>query len=169
MYLCILTAPALVSLRKTLGIGVGLGCATDKPTKRSPLQYCSINSQLNSIEIGENLPQDLITKPLSPTKCNGIDFLYIKQNSSLCCHIRFTKLVVDTPEVATSRIPAAYIVREASSAYAGAWFNHGGETYEVLSINVPGNICTCESVDQPTVVVELPLTLVNSLVESFGS
>ncbi len=43
---------------------------------------------------------------------------------------------MSTAEVATSRIPAAHIVREASSAYVGAWFNHNGRTYEIININI---------------------------------
>jgi hypothetical protein len=170
VYLRILTAQALRNLRQILGVGVGIGCSASKPTKNSPLQYCSINSQLNSIESGDTIPAEVIRRPLNTTQCNGIDLIYIQQNSSLCCHIRFTKIVVDTPEVATSRIPAAYIVRAPSSAYVGAWFNYNGRTYEIISINVENQICTCDTVDEPPHVTdELPLELVDALVDSFGS
>ncbi len=77
---------------------------------------------------------------------------------------------MSTAEVATSRIPAAHIVREASSAYVGAWFNHNGRTYEIININIDDQICTCDTVDEPPhVTAELPLRVVENLVDSFGS
>jgi hypothetical protein len=115
------------------------------------------------------VPEGIATKPLSPTKANGIDFICVQQNSSLCCHIRFSKIAVDTADVATSRIPLAHIVRETSSACIGAWFNHNRKTYEVLSINIMDRICRCESVNEEGVIVALPLELVNTLVDEFGS
>jgi len=170
VYLRILTAQALTNIRAILGVGVGIGCSSAKPTKYSPVQYCTINSQMNSIESSTALPAEVLRKPFNPTKCNGIDLLYIQQNSSLCCHIRFTRIVVSTAEVATSRIPAAHIVREASSAYVGAWFNHNGRTYEIININIDDQICTCDTVDEPPhVTAELPLRVVENLVDSFGS
>jgi hypothetical protein len=39
VYLRILTSSAMTTLRQILGIGVGIGCASDKPTKKS---LCSI-------------------------------------------------------------------------------------------------------------------------------
>ncbi len=170
VYLRILTTLALKNIRMILGAGVGIGCSSAKPTKNSPIQYCAINSQLNSIESSAIVPPEVLRKPFNPIKCNGIDFFYIQQNSSLCCHIRFTKIVVASPDIATSRIPAAHIVREASSAYVGAWFNYNGRTYEIININLVEQTCTCDTVDEPPhATAELPLRLVDNLVDSFGS
>jgi hypothetical protein len=64
-------------------------------------------SQITSVETGDYIPPSVAMKPLSPTKANGIDFIYVQQNSSLSCHIRFSKITVDNADVATSRIPLA--------------------------------------------------------------
>ncbi len=59
VYLRILTAQALTNIRAILGVGVGIGCLSAKPTKNSPIQYCTINSQMNSIESSTALPAEV--------------------------------------------------------------------------------------------------------------
>jgi hypothetical protein len=150
-------------------VGVGIGCASDKPTKQKPFQFCSINSILSSVEAGTTIPPDVLSKPLSVSKADGIDLMYVFQNSSLCCQLRFTKITIDTAEVATRRLPNARIVRESSSAYIGAWFNYNNKTYEVISINRNERKCCCEVVREPGVTINLDLEVVNNLVDEFSS
>jgi hypothetical protein len=166
-YLRVLTRSGLISLRKIIGVGVGIGSTQYKPSKTRPLQYCTINSTLTSVECADELPQCIRRKPLGPCFTDGIDFLYHEQNNTLSCHVRFTRLRVASAEVATSRIPAANVIAENAGAFVGAWFHYDGNTFSI--INIDNGICFCQSVEDEEMSVELPIDLVNDLVSNFGS
>jgi hypothetical protein len=165
-FLRVLTRSCLMSLRRIIGIGIGIGSTQYKPSKRRPLQYCTINSTLTSVECADELPQCIRNKPLGPCFTDGIDFLYHEQNNTLSCHVRFTRLRVVSAEVATSRIPAAAVVAENAGAYVGAWFHYDGNTFSI--INIDNGTCFCQSVENEQMSVELPIELVNDLVRNFG-
>lgn len=58
-YLRILTQPAMQQLRTILGSGIGIGSTQYKPSKSRPLQYCTLNSTLTSVECPRELPDEL--------------------------------------------------------------------------------------------------------------
>lgn len=169
MYIRILTQSSLASIRRILGIGISVGVAKTKPTKARPTQYCSIGSYLTSIECREVLPVYLTRSPLLSYNQDGIDFFYNVQNNSLRCNVRFTKISVNTAEIATARIPTADVITEQEEpvAFVGALFSYEEDTYEVVSILDGG--CQCKSMYDEEVIIELPLDLVNRLVSEFGS
>jgi hypothetical protein len=69
-----------------------------------------MNSILTSVECHSILPAQFLQKPLLP--CFTIELSYYEQNSTLSCHVRFTRLRILTPEIAASRITAANVVAE---------------------------------------------------------
>jgi hypothetical protein len=166
-YVRVVTSSALRELRTILGVGIGLGSTQFKPCKTRPLQYCTINSILTSVECQNVLPQNIMRKPLQPIYADGIDFCYSEQNNMLSCHVRFSRLKISSSEVATSRIHTANVLAENVGAYEGAWFQYDGNTFEVQRIE--NGICYCFSVDEEGVAVELPSELVNQLVSEFGT
>jgi hypothetical protein len=100
-YLRVLTKSSLKELRNILGVGVGIGSTQYKPSKIRPLQYCTINSILTSIECNPILPAQFLRKPLLPCFTDGLELSYYEQNKTLSCHIWFTRLRIASPEVAT--------------------------------------------------------------------
>ncbi len=165
-YLRILTQPAMQQLRTILGSGIGIGSTQYKPSKSRPLQYCTLNSTLTSVECPRELPDELRRKPLKISYGNGIEFLYSQQNSTLNCHIRFSRLKISSEDVATSRVPSAIVREENGGAYEGAWFHYDGNTYLVRQI--VDRVCHCHLVEDDSAVLDLPLDLINELVRNFG-
>jgi len=153
-YLRILTQSALKEFRNILGVGVGLGSTQYKPSKTRPLQYCTINSVLTSIECAPILPQTFLRKPLHPCFTDGIELCYYEQNNTLNCHVRFSRLRITAADIAMSRIAAVNVVAENTGAHEGAWFQYQANTFEVRKID--NGFCSCHSVDAVGVVVELP-------------
>jgi hypothetical protein len=133
-YLRVLTKSSWNNLRNILGIGVGIGSTQYKPSKTRPLQYCTTNSILTSVECHSILPAQFLRKPLLPCFTDGIELSYYEQNSTPSCHVRFSRLRIVTPEIATSRITAANVVAENPGAYKGAWFQYHDNTFEVRKI-----------------------------------
>jgi hypothetical protein len=167
-YLRILDKRALLDLRRLLGTGVGLGLSTGRPTKKCKFKYCTINGKLNSIELGDSIPAENVAYPLMATRSNGIDFIFSEESRQLTCNIRFTAITVSHSDVAKSRVPNADVQQPATSAYVGAWFLHRGVVLEVIGIS--NNIASCKEPDddEDATVIELPLTLVSQLVDTFG-
>jgi len=167
-YLRVLTMASLKELRTILGVGVGIGSTQYRPSKTRPLQYCTINSILTSVECDALLPAQLAQKPLLPVLTDGIELSYYEQNSTLSCHVRFTRLRVVLSEVATSRITAANVIAENPGAYEGAWFQYHDNTFEIRRIE--NGVCFCRSVDDGGITIQkLPIDVVNDLVNKFGS
>jgi hypothetical protein len=167
IHLRILTLPALESLRRVLGIGIGIGAAGLRPSKSRPLQYCTIGSLLSSIECLPQLSPEVVQNPTKRVGCDGIEFVYTYETQSLMCTIRFSKLPIVTAEVATSRIGVAYVAAESTGAYVGACFHYETEMYEVVAICE--TLCRCKSLETDNKVVDLNIGLVNELVNLFGS
>jgi len=94
MYLRIFTKSSLTALRNVLGRGFGIGTAKERPTKARPIQYCSIGSYILSIECTDVLPAYICNSPLMDCQVDGIEFFYSLQNNSLCCNLRFSKIVL---------------------------------------------------------------------------
>lgn len=166
-WLRILTVSGMISLRNILGVGIGFGSTQSRPSKTRPIQYCTINSTLTSVECDLEIPMDFRKKPHRPWYKDGIDLLYSMENNSLACHVRFSRLRVTSPEVATTRIPAANVVAENDGAYVGAWFHYEATTFAVIEI--ANDICYCECVETEGVLRQFPTDLVNELVSNFGS
>ncbi len=163
----VITRSALMELRSILGVGIGLGSTQYKPSKTRPLQYCTINTTLTSVECAPVLPQQLIRKPLYPWYADGIDLSFYEQNTMLSCQVRFSRLRITTPEVATSRITAANVVADNPGAYVGAWFEYDNKTFEVY--NIESGTCYCHCMEEEGLKIELPNDIVNDLVGKFGS
>ena len=70
-------------------------------------------------------------------------------------------------DIVTTRIAAANVVAENTGAYEGACFQYHANTFEVH--NLHNGFCSCHSVDVDGIVVELPIDVVNELVNKFGS
>ena len=166
-WLRILTQSALRQFRSIVGIGVGIGFTHFKPSKAMSLQYCTINSTLTSVECSPILPTWYLQNPLLPCFSDGIELHHHEQNSTLCCHVRFSRLRITAPEVATSSLHAANVVPDNPGAHVGAWFNYDNNTFAVQSI--ANGFCYCNSVEVEGITIELPLDLVYNLVSSFGS
>jgi len=167
-YLRVLTESSLKELRTILGVGVGIGSTQYRPSKTRPLQYCTINSVLTSVECGSVLPAQVSKKPLVPCLTDGIELSYYEQNSTLSCHVRFSRLRVVSSEVVTSRITAANVIAENPGAYEGAWFQYNGNTFEVRRIE--SGVCFCRSVEEEGVEIQrFPINLVNDLVNKLGT
>jgi hypothetical protein len=166
-YLRIVTHPALMSLRNVLGAGIGIGAAGGRPTKSRPLQYCTIGSLLSSIECPTDIAPELVITPLTKTNVDGIDFVYNYENRSLMCFLRFSKIPIVTADVATSRISVAFVTAESVGAFVGACFHYDEEMYEVVAIYE--TLCRCQLLADDDRRIDLPIELVNKLVNLFGS
>jgi hypothetical protein len=103
-FLCILSYPALEVTRNVLGLGVGFGLAKRRPTKVTPVGYCTIGGILTSVECGLQVPYEVLLNPHCNYAADDIDFIYSEQKHSLSCTIRFTKIVVKVESDATRRL-----------------------------------------------------------------
>jgi hypothetical protein len=165
-YVRVLHMQSMLELRKVLGSTIGLGICSARPTKKTRYRYCTINGTMNSVEMHQEVSGEIVDKPLKRTGCNGIDFVYKLESRQLVCTVRFTKLIVSTAEIATSRVPIADVKAPRSSAYVGAWFIHDGVVLEVVKI--VNDIVACKTPDNDEDIIELPLPLVSDLVNRFG-
>jgi len=165
-FLRVLHVQSMSELRKLLGGCVGLGLTTTRPTKKIKHKYCTINGILNSVEVSEELPREVVDSPFERTGCDGIDFVYKAESRQLVCTIRFTKLCVSSTEIATARVPSADVKAPTSSAYIGAWFIHNGAVLEVVAI--VDDYVNCKTPDNDEEVIQLPLPLVIDLINKFG-
>ncbi len=119
----IVTKQGLASLKSILGIGIGLGLTKRKPTKKNPLAYCSVGSYLKSVELGEEVPFDLIQSFNQKYHGNSVEFLYTEESQQLSCSVRYSKMIINTTDAATSRIPTAYVRTDViAGAYVSAIF-----------------------------------------------
>jgi hypothetical protein len=166
-YLRILTVSALNSLRGILGSGIGIGAAGTKPSKSQPLKYCIIGSLLSSIECATDLPPELLQHPTRRVECDGIEFVYTHETQTLSCTVRFSKIPITAPEIATSRISAAYVAANVVGAFVGACFHYEKEMFEVVAIYE--SLCRCQSLEHDNRKIDLNIELVNNLVNLFGS
>jgi hypothetical protein len=173
----IATKAALSLLRKILGIGVGLGLTKRKPTKKNPIHNCTVGSFLTAVEVGDNLPTELVIDCKNRYHGDSVEFLYTEESRQLTCTVRYSKLLINTHDVATSRIPTAEVHSNVvAGAYVNANFHYNGELMTILRIE--NNFATCrylandidsDSEDRDALVtIDLPLQQVHELVTSFG-
>jgi hypothetical protein len=97
-----------------LGMAMGLGLAKSCPTKKRPLEQCTISSILTSVEVPEFFSLAIIINPSLNSGANGIDFIDTQETRQLTCNVRFSKTTVNTCEDATSRIPLAEVQNDVS-------------------------------------------------------
>ncbi len=158
-----------IAISKTyLCDGVGLGLSTGRPTKKCKFKYFTINGKMNLIELGDSIPAENVGYPLMTMRSNGIDIIFSEESRQLTCNIHFTAIIVSHSNVVKSRVPNADVQQPATSAYVGAWFLHYGVVQEVT--RVLNKIASCKEPDDDddATVIELPLTLVSQLVDTFG-
>lgn len=167
-YLRILSKPSLDALRKVLGVGVGLGLTKKRPTKAAPVSCCTIGCILTSIECAAEAPQELLLHNDRPCTMDGIDFIFYEKSRCLSCIVRYSKLVVNTNAVATSRIPSAVVSNAVSGVYINVWFLHNGSLLEVVEIKESTAMCSYVE-ESNTDLIELPLALIADLVARFGN
>lgn len=168
-YLRVLSEPALHALRQVLGLGTGLGISKKRPTKANPLQHCTIGCIMTAVEVGPDIPYEVLLKPDCSASVDGIDFVYSEQNRCLSTTIRFTKVVVHDEHVATSRIASAEVLNNKDSGiYLSVWFKYGESLLEVTAIDEDNNKVTCSYVDELSDNIELPINVVSELVAKFG-
>ena len=84
----VLTGNALTALRNILGIGLGVGLAKARPTKQKSLAYCSVGDIITSIEAPAEIPGELLSKPMSRSQENGVDFFYNYPSHKRSCEKR---------------------------------------------------------------------------------
>jgi hypothetical protein len=169
-YLRILSEAGLKALRSVLGIGIGVGVSKKRPTKAKPTQYCTIGAILTSVEVGPEVPIEVVLKPACNVAVDGIDFIYSEQSRCLSCTIRFSKIVVSHKEVATTRISKAQVITpKESGVYLNVWFKHDEHLMEVIAIDQETELVTCIYVEEEGEdEVVLPLNLVSECVARFG-
>ncbi len=161
-----------------LGIGVGLGLTRRKPTKKNPLVVCTQGSFLASVELQDNIPFELIRKPLLRLSGDSVEFLFTEEIRQLLCTVRYSKIIINSSDVATSRIPTADVHENpVGGAYVTANFHYNGELMTIISIQ--NDYATCQylhdetdsedndSIDEGQ-TIDLPLEGVSALVASFG-
>lgn len=176
-HLRIVTKPALSLLQQMLGIGVGLGLTKRRPTKKSPLVHCTVGSFLTAVEVGENLPVELVADPKKRYHGDSVEFLYTEESRQLTCTVRYSKMIINTHAVATSRIRTAEVHKNVlAGAYVDANFHYNGELMTILSIQ--NDFATCRylpndidsDIEDITelATIDLPLQQVHELVASFG-
>lgn len=171
----IVTKQGLADLRGVLGTGIGLGMNKRKPTKRNPVTFCTVGSHLTSVEVGEEVPLDFIASFSQKYHGNLIELLYTEETRQLSCRVNYSKIIVNEPEAATQRMPAAEVRLEViSGAYVSANFLYNGRVMTIHSIN-NDNIVTCKYMPDDADIdaenwhfIELPLHQVESLVAAFG-
>ena len=65
---------------------------------------------MTAVEVGPDIPYEVLLKPDCSASVDGIDFVYSEQSRCLSTTIRFTKVVVHDEHVATSRIASAEVL-----------------------------------------------------------
>jgi hypothetical protein len=160
-YLRVLSEPALQALRQVLGLGMGLGISKKPPTKPNPLHHC--------MEVGAEVPYEVLLKPDCQASIDGIDFIYSEQNRWLSTTVRLTKVVVNDEHVATSRIASAEVlINKDNRIYLSIWFKYGESLLEVTAMYEVNNRVTCSYVDEISHDIVLPISIVSKLVAKFG-
>jgi hypothetical protein len=81
--------------------------------------------------------------------------------------VRFSKIPITAPEIATSRISAAYVAANVVGAFVGACFHYEKKMFEVVAIYE--SFCRCQSLEHDNRKIDLNIELVNNLVDLFGS
>ncbi len=81
--------------------------------------------------------------------------------------LRFSKIPIVTADIATSRISVAFVTAESVGAFIGACFHNDEEMYEVVAIYE--TLCRCQLLADDDRRIDLPIELVNKLVNLFGS
>lgn len=165
-YLKVTSSDSLVLFREILGDGIGIGLAKDRPTKRNPLGYCTINSILTSVEVPDDVPDNALHQG-----GDGIYLIFTEQKRLLTCNIRFSNIIVSSTDDALSRLPHARVEEEEAqtAAYVSAWFLYNGVLHEVVRIS--DNIATCKKIGNygDSRTLNLSTALVSESVKSFGS
>jgi hypothetical protein len=169
-FLRVLTTEELQQLRKILGTSVGIGLAKNRPSKKRCIVDCTIGSIMTSVEVGHCAPEAVLAKPLQRVPNNGIDFVFTDETRQLLCNIRYTKLVVEKSEVATSRITTANVLNRSlvAGAYVNCNFHYNNVLFRVLRITEDICHCISDNDDDEEIVIELPLGEVHGLVALFG-
>ena len=171
----IVSKHGLHSLQQMLGIGVGLGLTKRKPTKRLPLVHCMEGSYLTSLELADEIPDELLRKPHVRWMEDSVHLIYTEESRQLSVVIRYSKLIINNKDVVLSRLPTAEVHRRViGGAYVSSNFHYKGELMTVLQID--GNVAKCRIINDDDdsinssewVTVELPLDLVHQLVATFG-
>jgi hypothetical protein len=143
--------------------------------KKNPLAYCSVGSYLTSVELGEEVPMDLIHSFNQKYCGNSVEFLYTEESRQLSCSVQYSKIIINTAEAATSQIPTALVRNDViASAYVSANFLLNGLIMTVHQID--NNIARCRYVldesdstdSERCEFIDLALDQVQSLVAAFG-
>jgi hypothetical protein len=129
----------------------------------NPLGHCTINSILTSVEVPDDVPDNVLHQ--------GGDGIYLtEQKRLLTCNIHFSNIIVSLTDDALSRLPHAHVEEEEAqtAAYVSAWFLYNGVLHEVAGIS--GNTASCKKVgyDRDGRTLNLSTALVSKLVKSFG-
>jgi hypothetical protein len=141
-YLRIVTKQGLLKLQKLLGIRVGLGLTKKKPTKRTPLVHCTEGSFLTSLVLPDNVPAELIRKPMLHWTGDSAYLIYTEESRQLTLSIKYSKLLINNYDVVLSRIATAQVHQQViGGAYISSNFHVNGELLTVLRIE--NNIALC--------------------------
>jgi hypothetical protein len=157
----------------------GFGTYKKKPTKKIPIVVCTQGSFLASVKFPDNTPFELTTNPPLRYVGDSVEFLFTEESLQLSCIVRYSKIIINTSDVATSRIPLADVHENiVGGAYVTANFHYNRELMTIIRIQ--NNVATCQflydktdSEDNDGMVevwqtVDLPLDEVHALVASFG-
>jgi hypothetical protein len=79
-YIQILSKASVDTLRKVLGVRVGLGLTKKRPTKAAPVMVCTIGGLLTLIECEAEAPYDIVMQPDHHSANNGIDFIFYEKS-----------------------------------------------------------------------------------------
>jgi hypothetical protein len=150
-----------------------------KTTKKIPIVVCTQGSFLALVKSPDNTPFELSTNPLLWYVGDSVEFLFTEESLQLSCIVRYSKIIINTSDVAMSRIPLADVHENiVGGAYVTANFHYNGELMTIIRIQ--NNVATCQflydetdSEDNDGMVevwqtVDLPLDEVHALVASFG-
>jgi hypothetical protein len=133
---------------------------------------------LASVELQDNIPYELITKPLLRLSGDSVEFLFTEESWQLSYTVRYSKIIVKSSDVAMSRIPTVDVHENpVGGAYVTTYFHYIGELMTIISIQ--NDYATCQylhnetdgkdndSIDEGQ-TIHLPLEEVSALVASFG-
>jgi hypothetical protein len=118
----ILSSRVLTSLRKLLGVGVGVGLGKPRLTKAYPEAYCSLNDVVISDELPDDILAHFLQKHRLTFNSNGIDFIYTVEQESLQCNVHYRKLIVTSSNIVVDCISVGAVYVQQVVPYVGAMF-----------------------------------------------
>jgi hypothetical protein len=134
---------------------------------------------LASVELPDNTPIELTTNPPLRFVGDSVEFLFAEESRQLSCTVWYSKIIINTSDVVTSRIPLAEEHENiVGGAHVRANIHYNGELMTIIRIQ--NNVATCQflydetdSEDNDGMIelgptVDLPLDEVHALVASFG-